>query len=240
MTATRADPSRADPVAERVRDAARTRGEILDVATAEFAAHGYNGARVDEIAALTRTTKRMIYYHFGGKKQLYIAVLERAYARIRTAEQQVNVDHMDPVTAVRRIAEVTFDHHEAHPDFIRLVSIENVHHAEHVKELAEMVDLGTPVIRLLDELLERGRDTGVFRPGIDAIDVHMMISAFCVFRVSNRHTFGAIFGRDLVDPTRHDHYRTMCGDMIVRYLAADAVPRPRSRARSATISSHKQ
>jgi AcrR family transcriptional regulator len=240
MTATRADPSHAGPGAERVRDAARTRGEILDVATAEFAAHGYNGARVDEIAALTRTTKRMIYYHFGGKKQLYIAVLERAYARIRTAEQQVNVDHMDPVTALRRIAEVTFDHHEAHPDFIRLVSIENVHHAEHVKELAEMVDLGTPVIRLLDELLDRGRDSGVFRPGIDAIDVHMMISAFCVFRVSNRHTFGAIFGRDLVDPARHDHYRTMCGDMIVRYLAADAVPKPRARARSATISSHKR
>jgi AcrR family transcriptional regulator len=223
----------ADAMAERVRDAARTRGEILDVATAEFAAHGYNGARVDEIAALTRTTKRMIYYHFGGKKQLYIAVLERAYARIRAVEQQVNVDNMDPMTAVRRIAEVTFDHHEAHPDFIRLVSIENVHHAEHVKELARMVDLGTPVIRLLAELLDRGRRTGVFRADVDAIDVHMMISAFCCFRVSNRHTFGAIFGRDLVDPTRHDHYRSMCGDMITRYLAADQLPKPRSRTKAA-------
>ena len=211
-----------DRAAERVRDAARTRGEILDVATAEFAAHGYNGARVDEIAALTRTTKRMIYYHFGGKKQLYIAVLERAYARIRSTEQQVDVDQLDPVTAVRRIAEVTFDHHEAHPDFIRLVSIENVHNAEHVKELTAMVDLGTPVIRLLDELLARGRASGAFRTDIDAIDVHMMISAFCVFRVSNRHTFGAIFGRDLVDPARHDYYRAMCGDMIVRYLVGSA------------------
>jgi len=211
-----------DRAAERVRDAARTRGEILDVATAEFAAHGYNGARVDEIAALTRTTKRMIYYHFGGKKQLYIAVLERAYTRIRSAEQQVNVDQMDPVSAVRRIAEITFDHHEAHPDFIRLVSIENVHNAEHVKELTAMVDLGTPVIRLLDELLARGRASGAFRTHADAIDVHMMISAFCVFRVSNRHTFGAIFGRDLVDPARHDYYRAMCGDMIVRYLVGSA------------------
>jgi AcrR family transcriptional regulator len=211
-----------DRAAERVRDAARTRGEILDVATAEFAAHGYNGARVDEIAALTRTTKRMIYYHFGGKKQLYIAVLERAYTRIRSAEQQVNVDEMDPVSAVRRIAEITFDHHEAHPDFIRLVSIENVHNAEHVKELTAMVDLGTPVIRLLDELLARGRASGAFRTHADAIDVHMMISAFCVFRVSNRHTFGAIFGRDLVDPARHDYYRAMCGDMIVRYLVGSA------------------
>ena len=221
MTTAR-DQAAPDRTAERVRDAARTRGEILDVATAEFAAHGYNGARVDEIAALTRTTKRMIYYHFGGKKQLYIAVLERAYTRIRSAEQQVNVDQMDPVSAVRRIAEITFDHHEAHPDFIRLVSIENVHNAEHVKELTAMVDLGTPVIRLLDELLARGRASGAFRTHADAIDVHMMISAFCVFRVSNRHTFGAIFGRDLVDPARHDYYRAMCGDMIVRYLVGSA------------------
>jgi AcrR family transcriptional regulator len=106
--------------AGRVRDSARTRGEILDVATEQFAAHGYHGARVDEIAALTRTTKRMIYYHFGGKKQLYIAVLERAYARIRAAEREVSVDNLDPVTALRRVAEVTFDHHGAHPEFIRL------------------------------------------------------------------------------------------------------------------------
>ena len=219
MTATRVPAT-----VERVRDAARTRAEILDVATAEFAAHGYNGARVDEIAALTRTTKRMIYYHFGGKKQLYIAVLERAYARIRTAEQQVHVDNLDPTTAVRRIAEVTFDHHESHPEFIRLVAIENVHNAEHVKELTAMVDLGTPIVRLLEDLLARGRSSGVFRADVDAVDVHMMISAFCCFRVSNRYTFGAIFGRDLVDPSRHDYYRMMCGDMIVRYLCVGPAP----------------
>jgi AcrR family transcriptional regulator len=209
---------------ERVRDSARTRAEILDVATAEFAANGYDGSRVDEIAALTRTTKRMIYYHFGGKKQLYIAVLERAYARIRAAEREVNVDDLDPVDAMRRVAEVTFDHHEAHPEFIRLVSIENIHNAEHVRELVKMVDLGGSVVSLLDGILRRGRVHGVFRSDVDAVDVHMMISAFCVFRVANRHTFGTIFGRDLVDPSRHDHYRTMCGDMIVRYLATGAPP----------------
>jgi AcrR family transcriptional regulator len=217
---------------ERVRDAARTRQEILDVATAEFAAHGYHGARVDEIAALTRTTKRMIYYHFGGKKQLYIAVLERAYARIRSAERTVQVDDLDPVTALRRIAEVTFDHHEAHTDFIRLVSIENIHNAEHVKELVTLVDLSGPVISLLDDILKRGRHEGIFRADVDAVDVHAMISAFCFFRVANRHTFGAIFGRDLVDPARHDHYRTMCGDMVVRYIAATPSPRPRGRSSS--------
>ena len=95
---------------------------------------------------------------------------------------------------------MTFDHHEAHPDFIRLVSIENIHNAEHVKELVALVDLSGPVISLLDDILERGRADGQFRTDVDAIDVHMMISAFCFFRVANRHTFGAIFGRDLVDP----------------------------------------
>ncbi len=209
---------------ERIRDSARTREEILDVATSEFAANGYDGSRVDEIAALTRTTKRMIYYHFGSKKQLYIAVLERAYARIRAAEREVNLDDLNPVAALRRVAEVTFDHHGAHPEFIRLVSIENIHNAEHVKELAEQVDLGGPIVSLLDGNLARGRAEGLFRSDVDAIDVHMMISAFCVFRVANRHTFGTIFGRDLVDPARTDHYRAMCGDMIVSFLGAGASP----------------
>src|SRR5690349_10886598 len=118
--------------AERLRDAERTRAEILDVATAEFAERGYAGARVDEIADRTRTTKRMIYYYFGGKQQLYIAVLERAYAQLRDAEQTLDVDHLDPLAAIRELAELTFDHHERHPQFLRLVAIENIHRAEHM------------------------------------------------------------------------------------------------------------
>jgi AcrR family transcriptional regulator len=230
-----ANQATGEAVVERGRDRERTRTEILDVATAEFADHGYNGARVDEIAALTQTTKRMIYYYFGGKKQLYLACLERAYARIRAKERQVDVAHLDPVTAIRRIAEISFDHHEAHPEFIRLVSVENVHHAEHIRELASLVDLNTPVIQMLDQLLRQGWSEGLFRRDIDAIDVHMMISSFCVFRVANRYTFGAIFGRDLVDPADRDRYRTMLGDLVVRYLAADtaspvpAARRPRTR-----------
>jgi AcrR family transcriptional regulator len=203
---------------ERQRDATRTRNEILDVATREFSKRGYDGARVDEIAARTRTTKRMIYYYFGGKKQLYLAALERAYAQIRVAEQAVNVDHLDPVAAIRRLAEITFDHHETHPDFIRLVGIENAHHAEHIGHLASLVDLNTTAIALIGDILERGRAQQTFRADVDALDVHMIISAFCFFRVANRHTFGAIFGRDLVDPGRREHYRTMLGDMVVPHL----------------------
>ncbi|MFE2019791.1 TetR family transcriptional regulator [Streptomyces sp. NPDC059499] len=207
--------------AGRTRDAARTRDEILTVATREFARLGYAGARVDEIAARTRTTKRMIYYYFGGKEQLFTAVLERAYSRIREAEQLLDVEHLDPVAAVRRLAELTFDHHEDHPDFIRLVSIENIHEAEHIAASAELSRIGSPAIDVLRRILDSGRASGLFTADVDAVDLHAMISSFCFFRIANRHTFGALFGRDLVATDRREHYRTMLGDMIIAYLTAD-------------------
>ncbi|MFZ0040812.1 MAG: TetR family transcriptional regulator [Solirubrobacteraceae bacterium] len=204
----------------RQRDAAHTRQEILEVATKEFADQGYAGARVDQIAAQTRTAKRMIYYYFGGKEQLYIAVLEQAYAAIRQAEQQIDVDHLDPISAIRRLAELTFDHHESNPDFIRLVSIENIHRAEHVARSPDLARLNTPAIELIGRILDRGRASGAFSRDVDAVDLHMMISSFCVFRVANRHTFGAIFDRDLTSPALRLHYREMLGDMIVGYLTS--------------------
>src|SRR6185436_18720812 len=209
-----ARPASPDAAPVRRRDAARTRNEILDVATSEFADRGFAGARVDEIAERTRTTKRMIYYYFGGKEQLYVAVLERAYATAREAEREVDVDDLEPAAALRRIAELTFDHHESHPDFIRLVSIENIHRARHVAKSSAIANLGTPAIDVLAGILERGRTEGVIRREIDAVDLHMMISAFCVFRVANRHTFGALFDRDLADPALRERYRQMLGDMV--------------------------
>jgi AcrR family transcriptional regulator len=206
--------------AQAQRDPVRTRNEILEVATREFAARGYAGARVDEIADRTRTTKRMIYYYFGGKEQLYVAVLERAYATIREAEQRLDVGHLDPVAAIRRLAELTFDHHESHPEFIRLVSIENIHRGEHIAKFTNLATVNSPAIELITAILDRGRAEGVLRADIDAVDLHMMISAFCVFRVANRHTFGTIFARDPLDPARREHYRRMLGDMVVAYLTA--------------------
>jgi AcrR family transcriptional regulator len=205
---------------QRQRDPERTREEILDVALSEFARNGYSGARVDEIAARTRTTKRMLYYYFTNKEQLYIAVLERAYATAREAERQVDVDHLDPVSAIRTLAELTFDHHESHQDFISLVSIENIHRGEFIARSPALAELNNPAVDLIARILERGREDGVFLRQVSAIDVHMMISAFCFFRVSNRHTFGALFGVDMLDPERRDGYRQMVGDMVVSYLTA--------------------
>ena len=208
----------ATDASERTRDPERTRRELIEVATEEFATQGFAGARVDEIAERTRTTKRMIYYYFGGKEQLYAAVLENAYAGIRQKEQSIQVADLDPAAALRRVAELTFDHHEAHPDFIRLVAIENIHHAEHLAQLPDLDRLGSPAIEVIDEILKRGRAEGVFTRKVDALDVHMMISAFCVFRIANRHTFRTLFDRDLLDPKRRKTYRRMLGDLVVGYL----------------------
>ena len=191
------------------------------MATREFAELGYSGARVDQIAERTRTTKRMIYYYFGGKEQLWIAVLERAYAGIRLAEQAIDVEHLDPLAAIRRLAELTFDHHDSHPDFIRLVSIENIHRAEHLARSPDFARLNSPVIELIGRILDRGRQSGAFRRDVDPLDLHMLISSYCVFRVANRYTFRAIFGRDLGSRDARGHYRAMLADAVEAYLTTE-------------------
>lgn len=205
---------------DRTRDAERTRAEIIEVAIREFADKGYTGARVDEIAARMSTTKRMIYYYFGNKEQLYVEVLEHAYAGIRAIEQQLDVEHLDPIDAIRQLAELTFDHHESHPDFIRLVSIENIHRAEHISRSAALSGLANPALDVLARILDRGTAAGVFRSGVDPLDIHMVISSYCVFRIANRYTWSAIFKRDLLDPERRDQQRTLLGDLVVDYLTA--------------------
>ncbi|WP_238439497.1 TetR/AcrR family transcriptional regulator [Microbacterium sp. JZ31] len=210
-----------DPAA-RQRDPERTRAELLDVATEVFAEQGYSGARVDDIADRTRTTKRMIYYYFGGKEQLYLAVLERAYRGIREAERVIHVGDLAPTDAIRRIAELTYDHHVRHSAFIRLVMIENIHRGEFIRRIDAIRELGQPAVGLLDEILQRGRAEGLFRSDVEAFDVHMLISSYCVFQVANQYTFGFLFDRDLHAAPLADHLRSMIGDIVVSWLRAPA------------------
>ena len=200
------------------RDAARTRAELLAEATAAFAAGGYTGTGVDEIAERANTTKRMIYYYFGSKEQLYLSVLENAYRGIREAEQKLEVDGLAPVEALRRLAVLTYDHHLAHEDFIRLVAIENIHRGRFIGQIESLRELNAPALDLLDQLLERGREAGDFRTDVDALDVHLLISSYCVFQVANQHTFGHLFGTDLQDPDRRPHLRAIIGDVVVAWL----------------------
>jgi AcrR family transcriptional regulator len=214
----------AEPRPEPLRDAERTRADLIKVASAVFAEQGYSGARVDEIAEKTRTTKRMIYYYFGGKEGLYLAVLENAYRGIREAEQHLQVDHVNPVDAIRAVAEMTFDHHIAHQDFIRLVAIENIHRGEFIGRLDTLRSLGQPATSLLDQILTLGREQGVFRADVDALDVHILISSYCVFQVANRYTFGYLFDIDFTERDTHAHLRRMLGDVVVGWLTSPPSP----------------
>ena len=206
----------------RKPDAERTRSDILAVAREEFVEHGLNGARVDAIAEKTRTTKRMIYYYFGSKEGLYSAVLEQAYAGIRATEAALVLDELDPQTALRHLIEATFDYDDAHPEFVRLVAIENIHQADHLKRLPTMQSVNADVLATLDAILTRGQTAGVFLRDCSALDVHMMISGLCFFRVSNRHTFGAIFGCDLSAPEVRARHKAMIVQMVVSYMTTSA------------------
>jgi AcrR family transcriptional regulator len=197
-----------------------SREEILAVATEEFADHGLSGARVDAIAEKTRTSKRMIYYHFGSKDGLYRAVLERAYSEIRAAEGELDLNSLGPVEAIKRIVELTFDHDENHPQFIRLVSVENIHRAKSIGTLPSIRKRSATIIDGLNSILDRGRAQGLFRKDVSALDVHLVISALCFFRASNRYTFGAVFDCNLSEPALRKWHRQMIVDAVLRFLDA--------------------
>lgn len=180
----------------RTNDPARTMAEILEVATHEFADKGLAGARIDEIAAATRTSKRMIYYYFGSKDGLYLAVLEEAYRRMRSIEADLHLDDLEPVAALRRLVEFTYDHHQGNEDFIRLVMNENIHRAQYLQQSKGIRQLNVKAIDSIRGVYERGVAQGMFRPGLAPLDIHAAISALTVFNVSNRYTFGTIFDRN--------------------------------------------
>jgi AcrR family transcriptional regulator len=216
-------PDRATP--SRKPDKERTRQNILAVARQEFAEHGLSGARVDAIAARMHTTKRMIYYYFGSKEGLYLAVLEQVYGGIRGLEQTLDLDRLSPVEALRQMIEFTFDYHEANPDFVRLVGVENIHHGQHLARSETLRNLNSTVITALTTILERGRAAGQFHADIDPIDLHMMISAPCFYRVSNRHTFGTLFQRDMgAAEVRARHRRMICDSIIGLLRTAEPAP----------------
>jgi AcrR family transcriptional regulator len=203
--------------APRTNDPARTMADILAVAIREFAEKGLAGARIDVIAAAMRTSKRMIYYYFGSKEGLYIAALEEVYRRMREIEGGLQLDDLRPEDALRRLVGFTVDYQLAHPEFVRLVQTENIHRGEYLAQSKRIRKLNVPAIDGLRLVLERGLKAGVFRSGIDPVDLHMSISALSVFNVANKHTFSLIFERDLESPAALIARRDSVVEMVVRF-----------------------
>ena len=214
------DTSVPEPPGIRRRDKAATRRAILGAAFAEFSDHGLSGARVDAIARRTGTNVRMIYYYFGSKEGLYCAVLEQTYADMREAEHGLQLDTLPPRAAIEALCGFVFDYHEAQPDFARLVSIENIHRAGHMKHSEVLRGLNTSIVAQIDRILERGRRSGAFRADATAIDVHLLITAYPFFRVANRHTLGAIFGIDTLGAESRAAHRRMVAEAVLGFLSA--------------------
>ena len=204
----------------RTNDPVRTMSGILEVATAEFAEKGLSGARIDEIAAATRTSKRMIYYYFGSKEGLYLAVLEESYRRMRQIESEQHLADLAPEDALRRLVEFTFDHHWANEDYIRLVMSENMQRGQYLARSKSIQQLNVPAIQAIRELYDRGVAQGVFRSGLDPVDIHASISALTFFNVSNQHTFGLIFKREGRSPKVLAARRKSIVEMVLRYVRA--------------------
>ena len=209
----------------RPQDPDGTRRDILEIASEEFALNGLSGARVDEIAARTRSSKRMIYYYFRDKEGLYLSALENAYHTVRQGEGQLDIEHLSPLEALKRLVEFTFDHHRQHESFIRMVMIENIHHGEFLDRSKTIRQLNVTAIDHIKKLYARGVKEGLFRKNLDPIELHWQISALCFFNVSNRATFSKIFGRDFGAADAQTSLRKNVVDMIVRHVVrADKLP----------------
>ncbi len=202
----------------RTNDPERTRANILQVAEVEFGEKGLAGARIDEIAEATRTSKRMIYYYFGSKEGLYLAVLEEAYRRVRDVESELKLQDLEPEEALRRLVAFTFDHHLHHESYIRLVMSENIHRGQYLAQSQRIQELNVPAIAAIRNLYERGVKAGLFRKGLDPVDIHASISALSFFNVSNRHTFSLIFKLDMTSRAYIAQRRENVVEMIARFV----------------------
>ena len=196
----------------------QNRESIVAAAIDEFADRGFKGASMDAIAARTHTTRALINYYFGGKEKLYIAVLERVYAEIRDAEGKLDLEHLAPVDAVRRIVEFTYNYYVAHEGFVRLVVAENQAQGRHLRKSRAMRTLNRPIIDRLSSVIARGQAQGLFRKDVDPVEIHKAIAALGIFNVTNRYTFGAIFQKEMGAKGDVAGRREMIAEMILRYL----------------------
>jgi AcrR family transcriptional regulator len=205
---------------EPVRDAERTQQALLTAAEAEFASKGLAGARVDVIAEQADANKRMLYYYFGSKDDLYLSVLERAYGAMREAERELNLTNLAPLDAIKTLVEFKFDYCQKHPRIIALLAGENMHEAKYLKRSRRLREMHTSLVDAISTVLEAGAQQGVIRPGIDPLHLYISISALSYFYFSNAATLSTAFGRQLTSAPELKLRREHAVDVILSYITA--------------------
>jgi len=221
----------AAPQRTGVRDqaAAATREAILKAAIKVFAKHGFAGGRIEEISRIAKSYDRMIYYYFGSKESLFIAVIEEIYRRFNEAESRLALDLSQPVQALRDVIAFIWGYYQKHPEFITLLNSENLHRGRHIARTTRAGEYASPALAVLGQVLGSGAATGAFRADLRARDVYLMIAAMGYFYLSNRFTLSAFLGENLEDPAALDHWQQFVTEAVLRTVSLPAAPAQKSK-----------
>lgn len=209
------------PIKTTARNPEDSRDRILQAARQEFAAHGLGGARVDRISEQAGINKRMLYHYFGNKDDLFGAVLEANYAHKRASEQAMRLENEEPREAIRKLVTLTWNYYIDHPEFMNLLNSANLHQARHVQASSTVKEMRNPFIHMIGNILDNGVKAGVFKPGVDPVQLYISIAGLSYFYLSNQHTLSAIFGRKLLSPVAKTKRLNHMVDMVRSYLEHD-------------------
>ena len=220
----RRSPAKKSPLVRRVgvRELAaqETQDAILKAATKIFAKHGFSGGRIDEISKAAKSYDRMIYYYFGSKENLFVAVLEDMYRRFNEAETALDLDSEKPVESLKAVITFMWTFYQRNPEFITLLNDENLHRGKHISKSLRAREYSSPAIQILERVLESGARKKVFRGGLSGRDIYLMMAALNYFYVSNRHTLSAFLGEKLESPEALAHWHDFVVDAVLRTVKA--------------------
>lgn len=200
------------------RDAELSRRMILDAALVEFSEKGFSGARIDTIAAAAGVSKPMIYSYYGDKDDLYAAALREAYIQIRAGEQELDLEHKSPEEAIRALVSFTLNHFKSKPWFISMLNTENLHRGATIRKIHDVSEIQSRLVQELKIILKRGQEEGIFRQGIDPVDLYITIASLCYFPISNAHTLRVVFNKPVDDEAWLDQRRQDAEEMVIRFL----------------------
>ena len=190
------------------------RRALLDAGKTEFANYGYDGARLERIAAKAGCAKRMLYYYFGNKKDVYLAVIEQSYSDIRESEEQLNLDALEPLQALHALAQRSFEYHEQNQEFTRLVLQENFQGGEMLGQISKTELLRKAALEPIERILQRGVAQGLFKDQLSAVDVHYLISALSGFRVDHAATWQGLLQVDLLGESLRERHLQLLLDQL--------------------------
>lgn len=195
-----------------------TRLRIIEAATEEFADKGYDGARVDRIVERAGISKNLLYHHYGSKDGLFIQVLEHHYTLLRNFQNDMQLKDLDPVAAITNLTVATFQYFIDHRELVSLLNTENLHQAGHVKRSKLILDMYHPLAVVIQDILDRGVEQGLFRSGVDPVELYITISGLGYYYLCCQYTLSTIFRTDLSDDERVRRRCNHIVDVVLAYL----------------------